>query len=254
MIAILFVRPGFSSPFFHHAICSPLLLALHSGKYAEFMLAVTGDRSGGREQASVQTMTTGLITKTMAVPCDGCGQAASTEHIGRRLQRLEWTTRYRPVHIQTLLLGAVSPRDDNEFLYTPHGEFGGEARLVLEAAGISTKDKTREAAHTEFQRAGFFLTHVLECPFEGGVLAGQGLPRLLEQQLPAVLVRIRRSLKPKRMALISGALEGWMEKIVSAQLGCALLLDDGKPFALESPDTNQAAARLLKAVTEARAN
>ena len=199
-------------------------------------------------------MATGMIAKTMALPCDGCGQTASSEHIGRRLQRLEWTTRYRPVHIQTLLLGAVSPREDNEFLYAPKGEFGGEARLVLEAAGISTKDKTREAAHTEFQRAGFFLTHVLECSFEGEALTGQELPKLLERQLPTVLVRIRRSLKPKRIALISGALEGWIEKIVGAQLGCALLLDDGKPFALESSETTHAAFRLGKAVAEAGAH
>src|SRR5437899_12101620 len=50
-----------------------------------------------------------IMTNSIALPCDGCGQAATAEHIARRLQRLEWTTRYRPVHIHTLLLGAYSP-------------------------------------------------------------------------------------------------------------------------------------------------
>jgi len=43
------------------------------------------------------------------LPCDGCGQPASAEHIARRLQRLEWATRFRPIHIQALLLAAFRP-------------------------------------------------------------------------------------------------------------------------------------------------
>jgi hypothetical protein len=188
------------------------------------------------------------MTNTNALPCDGCGQAASNEHIGRRLQRLEWSTRYRPVHIQTLLLGGVSPREDEDFLYSPQAEFRGEARLVLEAAGISTKDKTREAVHAEFQRAGVFLTHVLECPFEAESTGAPELASLIERQLPTVLTRIRRSLKPKRIVLISGSLEECKEKITSAQLGCAVVLDEGKPFALESSDNVRITMRLRTAI------
>src|SRR5258708_87515 len=64
------------------------------------------------------------MINTMAMPCDGCGQTASAEHIARRLQRLEWTTRYRPVHINTLLLGAFSPQEERDFLYAPGGGEG----------------------------------------------------------------------------------------------------------------------------------
>jgi len=39
----------------------------------------------------------------------------------------------------------------------------------------STAGKTRDAVHAEFQRAGFFLTHVLECPLNGDP-AGLGRP------------------------------------------------------------------------------
>src|SRR5216684_5040208 len=126
------------------------------------------------------------MTSSSELVCDGCGQAASGEHIARRLRRLEWTTRYRPVHIHTLLLGAFSPQEENDFLYAPCGEFRGEAALLLDAAGIATAGKTREAVHAEFQRAGFFLTHVLECPIENESGQAQVLPSLMEQRLTAV--------------------------------------------------------------------
>src|SRR6266568_3660815 len=73
------------------------------------------------------------MTNSIALPCDGCGQIASAEHLVRRLQRLEWTTRYRPVHINTLLLGAFSPIEEKDFLYSPGDEFHGEAALLLQA-------------------------------------------------------------------------------------------------------------------------
>src|SRR6266850_418529 len=106
------------------------------------------------------------MTSSIELPCDGCGQIASTEHIARRLQRLEWATRYRPVHIQTLFLGSASPQRQEEFLYSLTGEFQGEAAALLEASGVSTAGKTADVVHAEFQRAGFFLAHVLECPVE----------------------------------------------------------------------------------------
>src|SRR5258708_24143168 len=72
-----------------------------------------------------------------ALRCDGCGQLASPEHIARRLQRLEWTTRFRPVHIGTLLLGAIAPRNDNEFIYSSACAWDGEAKMLLAAACLT---------------------------------------------------------------------------------------------------------------------
>ncbi len=189
------------------------------------------------------------MTSAIELPCDGCGQIASTEHIARRLQRLEWATRYRPVHIHTLFLGSASPQKQEEFVYSPNGEFQGEARTLLEAAGVSTSGKTAEAVHAEFQRAGFFLTYVLECPIENESVPISALSLLMEQRLTAVAVRIRRSLKPKRMVLISRTLEIILGKFVALQLGCPLVLDDGKPFALDGPDTQKAVANLRDAVS-----
>jgi hypothetical protein len=188
------------------------------------------------------------MINTMAMPCDGCGQTASAEHIARRLRRLEWTTRYRPVHINTLLLGAFSPQEERDSLYAPGEEFHGEAALLLDALGISTAGKTADAVHAEFQRAGFFLTHVLECPV--GRDSGQGTEAaaLLAQRLQPVATRIRRSLKPKRVVLISQALGPILEKILALELGCPVVLDNGKLFEFDGPAPTNTVARLREAL------
>src|SRR5260221_513687 len=112
----------------------------------------------------------------------------------------------RPVHIHTLLLGAFSPLQDEEFLYASSGEFRGEGAHILDAVGISpvrASGKTREVLHAEFQRAGFFLTHVLECPFEDNGTLQAGAQTMLKKRLTAVATRIRRSLKPKRVMAVT---------------------------------------------------
>ena len=188
------------------------------------------------------------MTSSSELVCDGCGQAASAEHIARRLRRLEWTTRYRPVHIHTLLLGAFSPEDESEFLYAPGEEFCGEAALLLDAAGISTAGKTAETVHAEFQRAGFFLTHVLECPLDGQGVAESRSASLLRQHLRLVATRIRRSLKPKRVIAVTEDLAPVVEDILALDLGCPVLLDHGKPFRLESQGGTEGAVRLREVI------
>lgn len=185
--------------------------------------------------------------------CDGCGQPASAEHIARRLKRLEWTTRYRPVHIQTLLLGAASPEPDAAFLYAPEGEFSGEAEAMLRVAGVAVEGKSAEAVHAEFQRCGFFLTHVLECPLEPRGKAQASLPELLAKRAPAVAARIRRSLKPKRVVLISEKLAALVSQWTSEQLGCLLLLQEGKPYALDGASVEAAVVALREALAAAAA-
>jgi hypothetical protein len=184
------------------------------------------------------------MTNTIELPCDGCGRAASTEHLARRLQRLEWTTRYRPVHINTLLLSDVSPPEESDFLYSPEGEFHGEAAFLLEALGLPAAGRTRDAVHAEFQRAGFFLTHILECPLENDLESQADRTSLLAARLAAVATRIRRSLRPKRVVLISQELEPILERILSLKLSCPIVLDKGKPFQLDSSMSGDAVTRL----------
>jgi hypothetical protein len=193
-----------------------------------------------------------LMTTENLLPCDGCGQLASPEHISKRLQRLEWTTRYRPVHIGTLLLGAVAPRSDSDFLYAEGGEFRGDAGIILAAAGFPILGKAAEAVLAEFQRGGFLLTYVLDCPFKPNVDPGE-LQRLLERRFPAVLARVRRSLRPKRLVPIAQALDASLGALENASLGCAVVLDGGKAFALDGASPDQAIERLRQALAVAAA-
>lgn len=170
------------------------------------------------------------MTNLIGLRCDGCGQVASAEHLARRLRRLEWTTRYRPVHINTLFLGAYSPREERDFLYSPGGDFGGEAAGLLKAVEISPVGKLADVIQMEFQRAGLFLTHILECPLENSTVERAGQAELLVDRLPAVATRIRRSLKPKRVMLVTEALQPVVQNILALDLGCPVVLNNGRPF------------------------
>jgi hypothetical protein len=174
-----------------------------------------------------------MMADTSEILCDGCGQPASPEHIARRLQRLEWATRYRPIHLHTLLLGAISPLAPVEFLYSPEKTHSGEAAHLVAAAGISISGKSADTIQSEFQRRGIYLTHVLECPLDVPSTGPDFLTNAFITRLPALFTRIRRSLKPKRLALISRSLTPLIERFASAQLNCELVLDDDRAFALD---------------------
>ena len=117
---------------------------------------------------------------------------------------------------------------------------------MLAAAGLTVEGKSAEATLAEFQRGGFFLTHVLECPVEKSEAAD--FQQLIAARLPAALARIRRSLKPKRLAPISLELERFMPALKSGELNCAILLDNDNLFALDGQTATEAAERLRAAL------
>jgi hypothetical protein len=188
------------------------------------------------------------MTTPRLLVCDGCGQPASPEHVTKRLQWLEWMTRYRPVHVGTVFLGAISPRFDGDFLYSETSEFAGEAARVLAAAGVSSVGKSKDAVLSEFQRGGFLLAYALECPLNDGVGDPASVEGLLRSRLALLQARIRRSYRPKRVALISALLSPLLTSLTERELGCAVLLDGGKPFALDGPGPEEASARLGRAL------
>jgi hypothetical protein len=156
------------------------------------------------------------------------------------------------VHINALLLGAFSPLEERDFLYAPGGDFHGEAARLLEAVGINPTSKPADAVHTEFQRAGLFLTHVLECPLEDDRLNQAGQAALLTVRLAAVASRIRRSLKPRRVILFTEPLEPVVHHILVLDLGCPVVLNSGRPFvfgAAGDSDLSQFRERLSGAAT-----
>ena len=186
------------------------------------------------------------MADTSEILCDGCGQPASSEHIARRLQRLEWATRYRPIHLHTLLLGAISPQVPAEFLYSPEKTHSGEAAHLIAAAGISSSGKSADAIQSEFQRRRIYLAHVLECPLDTPSTGPDFLTNAFIIRLPTLFTRIRRSLKPKRLAFVSRSLTPLIERFASAQLNCELVLDDGRAFALDHSSPVEVAAAIAR--------
>jgi len=153
------------------------------------------------------------------LPCDGCGQLVSGEHIARRLQRLEWATRFRPIHIQALLLTASAPEADSEYLYSPGPTFTGQATVLLSALGISTAGNRSEEVLANFQKRGLVLAALLECPVEPGTNPNQ-YRAVLERHLPQAIARVRRSLKPKRVLVLSPELQPFLPQLTEPVLGC----------------------------------
>jgi hypothetical protein len=121
---------------------------------------------------------------------------------------------------------------------------------MLDVAGISAAGKTPDAVHVEFQRCGFFLTHVLECPLDHGANSNATLPELLAKRAPVMVVRIRRSLKPKRVVLISEKLGALANQLTTGDLGCQILLDQGKPFGLDGANPERATVLLREALAD----
>jgi hypothetical protein len=183
-----------------------------------------------------------------SILCDGCGQTATPEHMAKRLQRLEWTTRFRPVHVSLLLVSAFPPEADSGFLYAAPGAFQGEAALLLEALDVPYLGKAADAVLSDFQRRGFLLVHAMDCPPNPEAGNPAEIQILLESRLSPLFTRVRRSLKPKRAVLISELLGPLADRFSASSLGCPVVLDNGKPFCLGGADFPAAMARLRSAL------
>jgi len=172
------------------------------------------------------------------LPCDGCGQLASAEHLARRLQRLEWATRFRPIHVQALLLSSSAPENDTEFLYGPEVPFAGHAGQILDALVIPMEGKSPEEVLGEFQKRGLVLASLLECPFE---TAADALARqeILKLHLAHAVARIRRSFKPKRVLVISPELQPFLTQLTESTLGCPVFYT---PLTAQKPENAEIAA------------
>lgn len=166
------------------------------------------------------------MPSTSEIRCDGCGQIASQEHIARRLKRLENMTRYRPIHVQALFLGAMSPTEDCDHLYSAAETFHGEGAEALRALGVEQAGRSVAETLAGLQRMGFLLTHVLECPVMDATIRREALLA----RLPATLARIRRSYKPKRVVLVGAELAGCVTQITGANLDAMIVLQNGQPF------------------------
>ncbi len=143
--------------------------------------------------------------------CDGCGAMADAHHIRRRIERLEMATRYRPVHIRTLLVGTAPPESTEDYLYSS------------------------ETKGAELQRNGIFLVYAVECPLASGADAIEAVRRAAS----TLIKRVQFSYKPKSIVLFSSATAQLLPALREAGLRDQLVLRDGAPFP-ELPDLAQA--------------
>jgi hypothetical protein len=175
-------------------------------------------------------------TATNFLPCDGCGLPASPQHIAERLRRLELSTRFRPVHIGVLFI-ALAPASgpENDFYGPPESNTFFDTFLeALDISASSEKPAAGSAAHgeapesarlAEFQRRGYYLAYLSECPIaENGELAESTSARLS----PTLIRRIRFNYKPKNIAPMGSELCALVEKLRSEGLGPILTLDQGQ--------------------------
>lgn len=178
--------------------------------------------------------------------CDGCGRPADPEHLRNRILRLELRTRFRPIHIATLLLADAPPaRREDCFYFTGPSDRARSAWArallndVLEAVGLSGEGKDDSARLAEFERCGFFLAECVECPVEPG--ASENFAELLRRLAPSIVWRIQFSYKPRRILLLSAPTAPVISVLKGAGLG-NLLLDASGPLPLPQPSDGAARA------------
>ena len=134
--------------------------------------------------------------------CDGCGNAVDAEHIRQRIERLELATRYRPVHIQTLLIGATPPARAEEYVYAS------------------------ERQAEELQKSGIFLVYAVECPLGEYTDTHEAVRR----SVPTVLKRVQFSYKPQSIVLFGPATAELIAPMQAAGMADRLVLHNSAPY------------------------
>ncbi len=153
--------------------------------------------------------------------CDGCGKTVSQNHVSDRIARLEMATRFRPIHIQVLLLAASPEATGSSFFYSlEETSEPSEERLLLQsilaACAVDTQGKTQESCLLELQRLGIFLAYVAECP-------GQ-TPKDVHRQ---VALRVKFSYRPKCLAALDSESHAVLGSLAAGGLGGARLIPGG---------------------------
>jgi hypothetical protein len=189
---------------------------------------------------------------TRKILCDGCGRPATAEHIRDRLARLEWATRFRPIHINVLLL-ISSPPLEADFYDASVEDSGGRSLedVLFGAFGIAASETgsgaatPREARLSEFQRLGIFLVPVCECPLDA-----LEIPGAIERLGPTIAKRIRFSYKPKAIVLLSPELANLNAQLAAEGQGMRVL-DAGNALTRAARGDAAAGAELRAIVSKA---
>jgi hypothetical protein len=165
------------------------------------------------------------------LPCDGCGLPASPQHIANRVRRLEFATRFRPVHNGILFIAlAPSLRVEDDF-YSPAKSKeltdplleALEIQTAPEKAGMEGNADAGDSPRlAEFQRRGYYLAYLSECPLpENEGPAASTIARLG----PTLIRRIKFNYRPKHIAPLGQELFPLVEILKNAGIGPVLTLD-----------------------------
>jgi hypothetical protein len=166
--------------------------------------------------------------------CDGCGSAVDEAHIRRRIERLELATRFRPIHIQFLLLETAPPVRVEDYFYcvtSDRSKRSLASRMFFDelakcAGHLAGGELNEEIVLAEFQRSGFFLAYGVECPLEEVSESELALNRLG----PMVVRRIQSSYKPKFVAPLGQPMAELIPLLELSGLSDRLILSSGGPF------------------------
>lgn len=162
------------------------------------------------------------------LPCDGCGLPASPEHIAARVHRLELSTRYRPLHISILFVAATPAEFEADDFYA-----APEKSALLNVLGITSTEnqpgaKADPAALlNEFQRRGFHLVYLSECP--GSVDTVFGADEI-SRLTPTLVRRVRFNYKPRLVAPLGAELFPLVEALQKAGIGPLITTAAGQPL------------------------
>jgi hypothetical protein len=193
-------------------------------------------------------------TPPTQLPCDGCGLPASPEHIAQRLQRLELSTRYRPVHIGTLFVSFAPPIRPEDDFYAPaeakvfFGPFldGLDIRRSAEKPGAAAETLAEDQARlAEFQHRGHYLVSLSECPIPENKEAPEST---IARLAPTLIRRIRFNYRPKHIAPMGQELLPLVDVLRAAGMGPLLILDEGAPLPIPGPGAREWTALFQRAV------
>jgi hypothetical protein len=174
-----------------------------------------------------------------SILCDGCGLPASPEHIAARVERLEWATRFRPIHIHVLFVALEPmPGSEDDFYRRPQSrDFFDSFLSALDISsdpgnGANNSAEAGTGKLLEFQRRGYYLTYLSECPVtpEHSASLGQqddesAARECISRLAPTLIKRIRFNYKPKHVALLGANLSPLIEIFERASTGPLLLLN-----------------------------
>ena len=168
--------------------------------------------------------------------CDGCGLPVEDSHYHQRIARLELATRFRPLHIKYLILSDAPPARPEDYFFRPSNDRSVRSlpsRMFFDelavAAGMShdaIAGTPEESVLAEFQRAGFFLAHAVECPVADPARLREDLNRLA----PTVLLRLRSSYKPKHVVPVGKAISEIIPFLQMSEVKDLLILNSGAAF------------------------